>query len=292
MSLTDHLGVPVDDGHDEGDFLPGATCNRSVPLQEPEPAQARRVPIIIVGAAALIVGAIAGWLLVVRPANEPSPPQAPAESSQMPVSVASTAELFTTLHLTGGTDLAALFAGESPAPTGTWVNQSAAIDGVLVKDGTWAVTVAVDSLEHRDDEYLPAGLAFYVVPIVTISGRPVAAGIPARVAAPAGHAVYDAFDSVVAAEQESTIDAFLTEWLTGGDDTTRYLATVNSVGLFANPPYVSVVVDVGGSDQEGRIVANVIGTTPHGAVHHLEYVVSLLLEDGVWEVTAVGTRSE
>ena len=66
----------------------------------------------------------------------------------------------------------------------------------------------------------------------------------------------------------------------------KHPAAMNS---FATPPYASVLTEVAGADTLGRVLVAARATTARGAVHHLEYLVTLELGGSGWQVAAIGS---
>ncbi len=206
---------------------------------------------------------------------------------------AALAEEFLRLYLTGDVadDLAALFAGETPEPSGAWIESTTAIAANANGDGLWEVIVAVASLEPADGEFVTAPLAYFAVPIATSGNRAVAAGPPARVPAPPPATPKPASLTSVSVEQADTAAGFLTRYLTGDADAIRYLAATSDVALFPTAPYAEANATAAGADAMGRIVVEVSASTLHGVTHTLEYYVTLIRGEGAWVVRDVGTAA-
>ncbi len=295
MNIADVLGAPVHDHPDSEAFVTQPCTNRTNPtpdLQHESP-RASRVWVTLAVIGTLILGLAGGWVLA--SARQPAAtPTAPPPPTAMPAQVTGAAELFTAMYLTGtasADDLAALYVGSPPQASGMWVNHTAAVSGFLDSRDIWQVIVAVDSLEPSDGVFAPADLRYFVVPISTADGHPVAVAAPARVPAPSTVSIAASFTSPVPVEQVAVTTRVIEQYLTGGNDIVRYIATPNSIELFTTPPYESVDVSLVGSDSLGMVKAAVDATDSHGATHSLEYALTLTFDDGVWEVASIGAAT-
>ena len=291
MDLIDVLGAPVSDPPSEHSRRGDRCADRSPPPPLPGPRQqGRRWWLIVAALCAVAVGIVAGWL--VGRSTATSAPQDPlVEIGGVPAEVASTAELFASLYLAGadGEDLASIYAGDPPPPSGSWVNHSAVVSAEMTGEETWSVVVALDSLEPMEGRYEPVGLGFYEVSISTESGRPIVTAPPARIPAPRLTAATTTSGPPTPDEQRPVVAQFLGNYLTGGDDLPRYLAPDHSIARFDDDPYRSITVGQTQSDPLGRVRAHIAAVTERGATHQLEYTLTLVFVDGVWMVSDIGS---
>lgn len=289
MKVPDGLGQPVDDRELDSPQQQGR-CGVETPQQElaPPPAPKRRIwPLIVV--AVFLAGALAGWLFSTviasrTPELDPTPPDS--------LGIASTAELFASLYLAGtsGEAITQLHAGQPPPPSGTWVNQAAAVAIRRIAADRWEVTVAVDSLEARDGLYQSVPLGFYLVPMAVEQGRAVAIGAPARVPAPDDlPAVATTTADLVPEEQSAVAERFIELHLRGDPEAFRLLVNPTAVSGFAVPPYESVVAEVTRGDGPERVIVTARATTADEATHPLEYLVTLQAGESGWLVAGIGS---
>ena len=64
-----------------------------------------------------------------------------------------------------------------------------------------------------------------------------------------------------------------------------------TVARFTVPPYASADGDVVGADGMGRVIVAAQTTTPNGATHHLEYLVTLEAGESRWRIAAIGSAA-
>ncbi len=286
-----HLGRAIADLDEGLAASEDWSCEPPVRPQPPEPAGSRSRLIAVGTTAAFLVGVALGWLASAMAGPDGS--TTIMEPQQMRPEVAATAEQFIRLYLGGDADddLAPLFPGEAPRPSGAWVESTAAIAANARPDGLWDVTVAVALLEPVDGEFVAAPLAYFTVPVTTSGNRAAAAGPPARVPPLPPTTLRPARLTDVSAEEANTAIAFLDHYLTGDAEAARYLAATSDVALFTTAPYAEVAATVAGADAQGRVVVEVMASSPHGVTHALAYHVSLTNNEGVWEVLGVGTAA-
>ena len=296
MNIVDVLGAPV---HDHAaPELPGSPPCDIPPFETsgPQPAARPRKGVAAIAAGAtLILGAVAGWSAAsIRP--EPTATGSPVPTLlSVPADVAGTAEVFTSLYLTGAasaTDLATIYTGEAPPPSPTWINSSHTVSGQMLGQDLWGVTVLVDSLEALNGDYQPVPLRYFLVPISTASDRPVATAAPAHIPPPAATAGTDEFTAPVAVDQAAAATTFIEHYLTGADDVARYMSATARVLMFATAPYVSAVATPQGSDDRDRVRIRVTATNQRGIAHDLDYTVALTFDGAVWEITDLVAGSQ
>jgi hypothetical protein len=288
MSVADILGTPIRDTTEPPpSFASPCTAPALPTTAQPRDLPGRSRLWLAVGvAAALTIGVAGGWFAG-RGSGGPLP-VATAVVEPVPAPVAAAAELFTALYLSGTTppdSLALLYHGEAPPASEAWVNTTAAIAGVATSADTWEVTVAVDLLESSDGRYAPTPLAYFVVPISTAAGQPVATAAPARIPPPAAPPQVVPLLADVAPDQAAAATAFVEQYLSGGHDVGRYLTSPTAVEVFRAAPYESVSATVAGADSLGRVLVAATAETPSGTTHRLEYLLTLSLDTGVWSVS-------
>ncbi len=284
------LGAPVADPLEEVETEPWRRCAAQPPptSQPPEPTRPRWERVALAATLSLLLGAVAGWAMARSTAATPG---APGPSGSLPANVAQAAELFTSLFLSGDTpDLGStpIFSGETPQPSGSWINDTAAIAGVEVADELWEVTVAVAALEPTGGAFVPAPLAYFVVPISVAGEIPAAIDQPRRVPAPEPAPRPNLQLSEVADDQASTATQFIQLLLTADPSVARLLSIPNDIELFRTQPYVTVSASVLGADSQGRVAVGVVATTDQGVVHNLGYYVTLTPDAGAWKVSDLG----
>lgn len=287
MSITDIVGAPVEDPAEHTVYRT-PTCSRPAPpLPSAPPARdgIRRAWLVVAVLGSIALGVLCGWVIARVVAADPPVSPLVQPTAPLPAEVAGAAEIFVARYLTGevtGTD--ALYAGDIPGPTGAWINHTAAISGATTGDGVWNVTVAVDSLEPVDDAFTPVELRYFVVPISTREGRTFALAAPARIPGPEEPIIENPFSLQVPPDQAAVAIRFLEEYLTAGPEVARYLSPPTPIGVFASAPYMRVEPVALAADSLGRIKASVVATNERGVVHHLEYILTLELQSGVWVV--------
>jgi hypothetical protein len=283
MSLVDMLGAPVEDPAAPEPAIQHS-C-RAADYREPEPVPAPRkrnkLVVVLLVVAALGVGVAGGWYGPGLVSSAPAP--ATTEIAGLPAGIAGFAELYVAQQLSRSTT-----GDGAEQVSDMWINQAAAIAGRQVDEQSWLVTVAVDSLELVDSVYQPTPLQYFDVLVALVGGRPSAVGLPARVpmTTPADQSSA-LFSNPVPDDQAVAAVTFINEYLTGGKDLNRYLAAPTAVTPFDPAPYASVVTRPLGANSLGAIRMAVAATKSNGVTHELEYVLTLILDDGVWVVSSI-----
>lgn len=293
MNITDMLGTPVNDPADF-EIPTHSACSLQPPPEraEPPPQRRSRFRTAALVMAAAIFGAGAGWYFASSLSNEPIPPVAISPAAESSNQVGEFAEMFTALYLSGVTspdDLASMYTGAAPPRATTWVNQSAALLVKPLGDGFWEVTIAVDSLELVDGAYESAGIQYFKLTVSEQVPYPVAVSAPARIPAPpvAGRAAIPSFTGAVPADQATAATRFINGYLTGQEDTARYVTATARIQPFAEPPYESISITSMGSDARGYVEVALAAVTHRGATHTLEYTLEFSFDAGVWEVSSL-----
>jgi hypothetical protein len=209
--------------------------------------------------------------IAVRPAAEPATDTAGARG---------VAELFVASYVTAHDDSA----------DGPWmVMRTVSLGTEDVAPGYVAVTVAVD-LSGPDG---PATW-FYSVGVAETAGGWAATGLPALVAAPprgeAPAVLLDESGGVdVGAGIETLLVGFLSAYLTGDGELTRYTSPTASIVSAQPPPFVQVEIEAATAaeptDDLTPVSVLVQGTDFAGRTQFLEYSLTVSQRDGRWEVS-------
>jgi hypothetical protein len=168
---------------------------------------------------------------------------------------------------------------------------SATPDGVAV----WTVTV---SGMVNGDTAAAARRTYYRVPISVYSGAPRAAGLPMQVAAPpVGVDLRLGYRNTVSLESPlaQTAVGFVTAYLTGGADFTRYVTADSRETPILPAPYMRVeVMSVGanvGSDgnsaTQAEVYVKVTARTKNYTRTSLAYPLSMRTVEGRWQVVSI-----
>ncbi|NUU20914.1 MAG: hypothetical protein HOV68_05270 [Streptomycetaceae bacterium] len=190
----------------------------------------------------------------------------------------------------------------------------AAVASREVQPGYWSVTVAAQvAVKTQAGAYVDAGTQFFRVGVQTASlpdaSGPGAAGytatsLPAQVAAPAGLQPgalgYGAGRGVEPGPATDTAAAFLTAYLAGQGELTRYTSPEVRLSPITPAPYAQVTVtdvrdDAGGpTDQKvpadgtvRRLLVTVDAADVSGAAYPLTYALQLKARGGRWEVASL-----
>ncbi|MEU9072079.1 conjugal transfer protein [Streptomyces sp. NPDC048306] len=280
----------------------------------------------------LICGPVlGGWALLSQPGADARPAPVVEASGGDVAGPGGFAEMYVAAFLRAGegsqSELAAFYpraqdvelAGE---PGAVQVGQIAAVRVAEVAPGRyWSVTVAARVLEPGPAKPADAGsdeqpvvrMRFFRVPIeADRAGGPLAAlALPAEVAAPTASAPKAelAYGAPLAAQASDpavdTLAQFVTAYLAGSGDLSRYLSPGMRLAPVRPAPYRSATVtqiavetafqDDDGDGQVGapsgrerlRLVVDVQTVRPDGVARPLSYALTLAGRDGRWEVAAL-----
>jgi hypothetical protein len=87
------------------------------------------------------------------------------------------------------------------------------------------------------------------------------------------------------------VEGFLTSFLTGRGDASRFLALGYTLPPLTPVPFIDAQVEGlainGQPDGAAQVRATVTGTSPNGAVYHLAYALRLVERAGRWEIQAM-----
>lgn len=167
----------------------------------------------------------------------------------------------------------------------------------VTADGVAVWTVTVSGLVNGATS--PAAQrTFYRVPVSVYNGAPRAAGLPMQVAAPGlgvdlrlGYRNQVSLDSPLA----QTALGFVTAYLTGGGDFTRYVTADCPDTAIQPAPYtkvdaVAVMANVGGdggSATAAQVYVKVAARTKNFTLTQLAYPLSMRTIEGRWQVSAI-----
>lgn len=164
-------------------------------------------------------------------------------------------------------------------------------DGVAV----WTVTV---SGVVNGDTAAAAQRTFYRVPIAVYNGAPRAAGLPMQVAPPSvgvdlrlGYRNSVSLNSPLA----QTATGFVTAYLTGGADFTRYVTADSRETPILPPPYMRVEVTSiaanvgadGGNATRAEVYVTLTARTKNYTLTSLAYPLSMRTVEGRWQVVSI-----
>ena len=164
-------------------------------------------------------------------------------------------------------------------------------------DGVAVWTVTVSGLVNGNTA-AAAQRTFYRVPVSVYNGAPRAAGLPMQVAAPGvGVDLRLGYRNTVSLESPlaQTAAGFVTSYLTGGADFTRYVTADSRETPILPPPYMRVeVTSVGanvGSDgssaTQAEVYVKVVARTKNYTLTSLAYPLSMRTVEGRWQVVAI-----
>lgn len=220
------------------------------------------------------------------------------------------AQLYVAAYLrSGGTNVNAFFPDAPVAPaqgsqTGSRQVASTTVTAVTqVSPGYWSVTVAADEPTAPGKD---AGLHYFEVPVATSgSGHDyVATALPAEIAAPAvpaePQAGYDTTTPVTSGPLSAAVNQFLSAYLTGSGNLSRYLSPGTALATPSPAPYagiqaVTIYQQAGKSAGLGanaktttaKVLAEVQATDPTGQQWPLTYALTLTTVAGQWDVSAL-----
>jgi hypothetical protein len=184
---------------------------------------------------------------------------------------------------------------------GSWsVVRTTSLGAEEIAPGYFSVTVAAELITHTtgsDSTSVaePVGMLFYSIGVAeadsgwTVVGLPSLMPAPARVSAP--DLLVDRLHGIDDSSLTDMVARFLSAYLTGEGELTRYLAPSASVVGVRPSPFSAVEVLRSGlaeNKQGGTVVALVArATDAAGRAQLLEFWLAVSQRDGRWEVTEV-----
>lgn len=285
VALGEPVILPVETG-----FAPAPRCGVGTigaeRESEPEAPTSRRWKITAFAAAAIVIV----LALLLQSTMRAGMTNAPLEGSvALSVAVAGFAEVIVTEYLSasfGHTGADAFFATAPDLSTMSagerYVSSATAMSIESAPAGTWLVVVAADLLVRTKEGYVPAGLAYYSVPVGGDSpGTLKALALPSRVAGSStsittpgnlqpGGAVDPAVGTVAA--------AFVEAYLTQPSLVESYVVPESRITVFSTAPYASVEiirVDSGQWRASNLIRVQVVATDEGGRREALTYTLEV-----------------
>lgn len=283
--------------------------------------------------ALVLVGASTGGLaLAAGPDRTVAAPRSANDTATGPSGFA---EMFVAAYLQAGEGREAQlrpFMSSVPSLTGVtgghfYPARVATIDAIQVSAGYWSLTVAADVMADTKGTFRPIGMRYYRVSVTALAQRddaapaptptPIVDGIstlPAYVATalpmlvtplPRADAPTSAFASAALTPDDpaqDTVTRFLSAYLAGVGELTRYTTPTSHLSAVTPSPYSSIEVtaialprgvtaDHGATDPtEGAglsVQASVSATNRDGAIEMLTYPLELTARGGRWEVTGL-----
>lgn len=228
------------------------------------------------------------------------------------------AQLYVAAYLSSGGSQLQSFFPDAPDVTGQagtrQVTATAVISAARVSPGYWSVMVAAD--EAAGTASRTAGLHDFLVSVLATgspasggtgnsSSQPayVATALPAEVTAPATAAeprlAYNTTIPVESGPLTGAVTQFLTAYLTGSGNLSRYLAPGAALSPVAPAPYASIhavtVFSTNGQSATAtpasgthiNVLAQVQATDPAGQQWPLTYALTLTAVAGQWDVAAI-----
>jgi hypothetical protein len=291
--LNTHIGRPVADLDDFLEAEVPATPLRVAPEQTPGIGSPRRAHWWIVAGIASIAAALGAWVFF-----SPASPIAPASAPQPTLShtgVAGFAEMYVAKYLSGEPEVIDEFLPAAPslaamAPAEHYATRTAATDITAVAPGYWSVQVAADVLVLDGPGYVPAGLQHFRIGVVDDGGRLVAAGLPARVAAPPPRRAPPRSLATADSPPSETVAAlagdFLEALLLGGRDLSRYIAAGSPIAPVA-PHYAELTITSLATYGDGSVHAVVDARSANGSTVTMEYNLAIEHNSGGPQVLAI-----
>jgi hypothetical protein len=262
--------------------------------------------LVVLGPAAALVGiahfaALIGRLEAVESAAAAVDP--PADSR----GAAGLAELFIAAYLdagegsTAGLDMFVDGVALEGVEPGSWsVVRTASLGAEEITPGYVSVTVAVELIAHTPggDPTTPpesVGTLFYSVAVAETDFGWTVVGLPSLMPAPnrgsAPDLLLDRLDGVDDSGLADMVGRFLSAYLTGDGELTRYLAPSSPIVPVHPPPFTAVEVLRSGTaedPQQGTVVGVVARAhDAAGRAQLLEFWLAVSQRDGRWEVTEV-----
>ena len=176
--------------------------------------------------------------------------------------------------------------------------QDPTVAAIAETDGTWSVTVAVTVTDARE----VTARRFFQVPVHLADGTVSALTLPAAVSPPPVVATasreYGALLGASSAPGE-TVSQFLTAYLTGAGNVSRYLTPGTTLVALVPAPYTTVrLVDLRGDTdleptitpvdgQRMRVLATATAQVTDTQSATVTYALTLTARAGRWEITAI-----
>jgi hypothetical protein len=262
--------------------------------------------LVVSGPAAALVGitrltALNSRLEVIQSAA--SAPDPPADSR----GATGFAELFIAAYLDAGEGSTAGLDGfvdgvalEGVEP-GSWsVVRTASLGTEEITPGYFAVTVAAELVAHpigSDATSVPepVGTLFYTIGVAETDAGWTVVGLPSLMPAPdragAPDLLVDQMDGINDPGLGDMLGRFLSAYLTGDGDLSRYLSPSTSIAGVQPSPFTAVEVLRSGmaKDPQGGTVVAVVAraTDDTGRAQLLEFWLAVSLRDGRWEVMEI-----
>ena len=173
-----------------------------------------------------------------------------------------------------------------------------AVAGIAQSDGTWSVTVAATVTDARKN----TARRFFQVPVRLNGSTVMALTLPAPVSPPqVASAPSSEYRSQLGAASASgqTVTQFLTAYLAGAGDVSRYLTPGVSMAALTPAPYTAVRLDDLRGDTEDleavtpkdgqrmRVLAYATASVTDKQTSSVAYALTLTARAGRWEITAI-----
>lgn len=190
-------------------------------------------------------------------------------------------------------------------PAAAWdVTDVATVGAVQVRPSVWSVTVAATITPADGGRAAVSGLRYFTVPVSAAAGRVSVLAWPAAAPGPAVVPAQD-LSSTYSIQLDATnpvavsVQQFLTAWLTGSGDVTRFLSPGTAVRPLGGTPYSQVVVsqvlatvDVDPTlrPTDGRRVHVLVTSTADATARqqvNFQYFLTMAARAGRWEVAAI-----
>lgn len=282
---------------------------------------------VLVGA-----GALSGPLALVSSSGSAAAPAPAQQAANSDAGPAGFAELFVATYLQAGEGtentlkpfMATLPDLRETRPGRLYAARTTVIQAVEVQAGYWSVTVVAEVTTVEKAGYRPLGLRYYRVSVQTVNEQRTGTGpaddkgltgqayvateLPALVAPPAQAPAGQVGGGTPLPEGSPAMDTvrtFLTAYLTGQGELSRYTAPDVTMWPVTPIPFNAITVDevttaddastaeVEQPDQapaDGhrlRVIAKIKGAEPVGGLTRVTYGLQLAARGGRWEVTAL-----
>jgi hypothetical protein len=184
---------------------------------------------------------------------------------------------------------------------GSWsAVQTTSLGATQIAPGYFAVTVAVELIAHaiRSDSTsapVPVGTLFYSVGVAETDSGWTVVGLPSLIPAPnratAPDLLVDRLDGIDDPDLADMVARFLSAYLIGDGELTRYLAPTSPIVPVHPAPFTAVEVLRSGmaEDQQGPAVVRAVARAidAPGRAQLLEFWLAVSQRDGRWEVAEV-----